>query len=96
MGRPNVGKSALFNRLAGRNLAVVYDQPGVTRDRLYTRAFWGDKEFVLIDTGERAVGRNCICALVHTWPASCMVCCFTGCPETLTWAPKYTGSNSTQ
>ena len=45
------GKSAMFNRIAGTSLAVVYDEPGVTRDRLYTRAFWGDKEFVLIDTG---------------------------------------------
>jgi len=51
VGRPNVGKSAMFNRLAGTSLAVVYDEPGVTRDRLYTRAFWGDKEYVLIDTG---------------------------------------------
>lgn len=51
VGRPNVGKSAMFNRLAGSSLAVVYDYPGVTRDRLYTRAFWGDKEFCLIDTG---------------------------------------------
>lgn len=51
VGRPNVGKSALFNRLAGSSLAVVYDYPGVTRDRLYTRAFWGDKEYCLIDTG---------------------------------------------
>ena len=51
VGRPNVGKSALFNRIAGTSIAVVYDQPGVTRDRLYTRAFWGDKEFVMIDTG---------------------------------------------
>jgi GTP-binding protein len=55
VGRPNVGKSAMFNRIAGSSIAVVYDYPGVTRDRLYTRAFWGDKEFVLIDTGERAI-----------------------------------------
>lgn len=51
IGRPNVGKSALFNRLAGSSVAVVYDEPGVTRDRLYHRAFFGDKEYVLIDTG---------------------------------------------
>ncbi|KAI8466297.1 MAG: P-loop containing nucleoside triphosphate hydrolase protein [Monoraphidium minutum] len=41
----------MFNRIAGSTVAVVYDYPGVTRDRIYTRAFWGDKEFCLIDTG---------------------------------------------
>lgn len=61
VGRPNVGKSALFNRLAGSSLAVVYDYPGVTRDRLYTRAFWGDKEYCLIDTGEHGCA-GCLAA----------------------------------
>ncbi|XP_018485563.2 uncharacterized protein LOC108856292 [Raphanus sativus] len=51
VGRPNVGKSALFNRLVGENKAIVVDEPGVTRDRLYGRSYWGDQEFVVVDTG---------------------------------------------
>ncbi|KAL8480080.1 hypothetical protein ACS0TY_026857 [Phlomoides rotata] len=51
VGRPNVGKSALFNRLVGGNKAIVVDEPGVTRDRLYGRSFWGVYEFMLVDTG---------------------------------------------
>ncbi|XP_058073612.1 uncharacterized protein LOC131222521 isoform X1 [Magnolia sinica] len=51
VGRPNVGKSALFNRLVGGNKAIVVDEPGVTRDRLYGRSFWGHHEFMVVDTG---------------------------------------------
>ncbi|KMZ76506.1 GTPase Der [Zostera marina] len=51
VGRPNVGKSALFNRLVGGNKAIVVDEPGVTRDRLYGRSYWGNHEFIVIDTG---------------------------------------------
>lgn len=51
VGRPNVGKSSLFNYLAGRRMAIVDDQPGVTRDRLYTKITWLDHELALIDTG---------------------------------------------
>ena len=51
MGRPNVGKSTLFNRLAGRRVAVVSDTPGTTRDRVSTDASWRDYRFLLVDTG---------------------------------------------
>ncbi len=51
IGRPNVGKSTLFNRLSDNKKAIVIDVPGATRDRNYADASWGDKNFVIIDTG---------------------------------------------
>lgn len=62
VGRPNVGKSAMFNRLIGENRSIVEDMPGVTRDRIYADCDWGGRDFLLVDTGgiipETAEGKS--------------------------------------
>lgn len=58
VGRPNVGKSALFNRIVGKRIAIVHDQPGVTRDRVTAEGEWQGRPFTLVDTGGIGLSRG--------------------------------------
>src|SRR5919199_3014101 len=58
VGRPNVGKSTLFNRLLGERVAIVEDTPGITRDRVYGHTDWRGREFTVVDTGGLGLGEE--------------------------------------
>ena len=60
VGRPNVGKSTLFNALAGQMISIVKDTPGVTRDRIYADIDWLNHQFTLIDTGGIEPDSSCL------------------------------------
>ena len=69
VGRPNVGKSTLVNRILGRREAVVQDTPGVTRDRVSYDAEWAGHDFVLVDTGGWASDAHGLACLLYTSPS---------------------------
>ena len=85
VGRPNVGKSTLFNRLTGTRHAIVSEEAGTTRDRQYGKCEWGQREFSVIDTGGWVVGSDDIFDLfllygfgegTFSFPAVMRKCCF--------------------
>ena len=72
VGRPNVGKSTIFNKLTGQRLAIVEDTPGVTRDRIFCDCEWSGHKFLLVDTGgiEPRIDDGPICGSRPSWPST--------------------------
>ena len=74
VGRPNVGKSTLFNKLIGQRLSIVEDTPGVTRDRIFGECEWKNRKFSLVDTGgiepesnQQSITSGTLCICLPQW-----------------------------
>nr|BFF11029.1 hypothetical protein GCM10025699_23320 [Microbacterium flavescens] len=95
VGRPNVGKSALVNRILGRREAVVEDTPGVTRDRVTYKAEWMDRRFSLVDTGGWEPDAKGIDRSVAPRPRSRSTCAMSCCSSSTRWSgpPRLTSTS---
>ena len=93
VGRPNVGKSALFNRLVERKISIVHDRPGVTRDRIVAECSIGRSPFQIIDTG--GIGAGADAEFADQVEAEVMIAVVVvlvrSCPSTALWSSAWPG-----